>query len=490
MEITLRAPDLVPPPSARPPLDALAPEEVLALHDELVAYHGAFAALFRRSEQRHWALKYLEGQLLPLERKSIEPMAEALVGGDVQAMQQFISLGAWDDDAVLAKHQQFVAEALGDPETGVLIVDGCDFPKQGMHSVGVARQYCGALGKVANCQAGVVACYASARGYTLVDRRLYVHEDWFGDDYADRRARCGVPPDLTFQTRTELAWAMIAGMRERGDLPFRWVTGDEHFGNTPMLLDRIADAGLAYFMEVPHNVRVWAERPPTAVPPATGRKGHPFTRLRLAPGAPAPVRVDALAAALPPRAWQVAQIQEGGKGPLVAEVALVRAVAVRDGLPGPDVWLVLRRALDATRELKAYHCNAAAETPPEMLVWLLGLRWPVEQAIKEAKEELGLDHYEVRGWRGWHHHTTMTLLAHGFLSRLRSRLGGDDACADRAPGAPPAQRDAPRATARRHGHARPHPGGAAAQLRRRALPPPAPPAAAATPRQLVNEVTL
>ncbi len=111
----------------------------------------------------------------------------------------------------------------------------------------------------------------------------------------------------------------------------------------------------------------------------------------------------------------MAQIQDGSQGPLVAEVACVRAVAVRDGLPGPDVWVVLRRALDASRELKTYLCNAAADTPPAMLAWLLGLRWPVEQAIKEAKEELGLDHYEVRGWRGWHHHTTMTLLAQHFL---------------------------------------------------------------------------
>ncbi len=409
------------------------------------------------------------------------PGGDALVGGDVQAMQQFIGLGAWDDDAVLARHQQLVAEALGDAATGVLIVDGCDFPKQGTHSVGVARQYCGALGKVANCQASVVACYASARGFALVDRRLYVHEDWFTPAYADRRVRCGVPPGLPFQTRTELAWAMVAGLRERGDLPFRWVTGDEHCGNTPVLLDRIADAGLAYFMEVPHNVRVWAARPPTAVPAATGRKGHPFTRLRLAPGAPAPVRVDALAAALPPSAWQVAQIQEGGKGPLVAEVAFVRAVAVRDGLPGPDVWVALRRALDADRELKVYLCNAAADTAPETLVWLLGLRWSVEQAIKEAKEELGLDHYEVRGWRGWHHHTTMTLLAQGFLVRLHSRLGGEDARADRAPSTPAPRRDAPRPAARRGGDARLHPGGAAAQLRRRVLPPPAPPAAVAAP---------
>ena len=490
MEITLRAPALPPPPSARPPLVGLTPAEVAALHDELLAYHGEFAPLFRRAEQRHWALKYPEGQLLPLERKSIEPMGDALEGGNVQAMQQFISLGAWDDAAVLAKHQQLVAETLGDAATGVLIVDGCDFPKQGTHSVGVARQYCGALGKVANCQASVVACYASARGYALVDRRLYLPEEWLTADYGERRVRCGVPADTRSQTRTELAWAMIAELRERAALPFRWVTGDEHFGNTPVLLDRIAAAGLAYFMEVPHNVRVWAVRPVIGVPPATGRKGRPFTRVRLAPDAPAAQRVDALAAQLPASAWRVAQLQDGSKGPLVVEVAFVRAVAVRDGLPGPDVWVVFRRALDGDRELKAYLCNAAGDTPQETLAWLLGLRWPVEQAIKEGKEELGLGHYEVRGWRGWHHHTTMTLLAQGFLTRLRCRLGGEGPGADRAPGSPPARGDAPRPAAGRRRDARPHPGDPAPQLRRRPRPPQAPPAAAPVAGQLVSQLTL
>jgi len=491
MQITLRAPDRLPPPSARPPRVELVPEEVEALHDELREYHAAFAPLFRREEQRRWALKYVEGQLLPLERKSIEPMADALVGGNVQAMQQFISSGVWDDDAVLAKQQELVAATLGDAATGVLIVDGCDFPKQGTHSVGVARQYCGPLGKVANCQASVVACYASARGYTLVDRRLYLPEDWFSAAYRERWARGGIPAATAFQTRTALAWGMIAALHARGVLPFRWVTGDEHFGNTPVLLDQIAAAGLAYFMEVPHNVRVWPDRPITAVPAATGRKGHPHTRERLVPGALPARRVDALAAQLPPRAWRVAQIQDGSKGPLIAEVAFVRAVAVRDGLPGPDVWVVFRRTLDATRELKVYVCNAAADTAPATLVWLLGLRWPIEQAIKEGKEELGLDHYEVRGWRGWHHHTTMTLLAQHFLMRLRCRLGGDGPGADHPAGAAPAQRDPSRSAARRDGDARVRPGRATPQLRGGLRPSQAAVAPApALARLLLNQVTL
>src|SRR5438067_9784774 len=156
MQIARMAAHLQVPPSARAPQLDLSPAEVEGLPEEVVAYHAHFAPLFAREEQRHWALKYLEGQLSPLERKSIEPMAAALEGGNVQAMQQFISTGAWSDEAVLAAHQRLVAETLGDPETGVLLVDGLDIPKQGTESVGVARQWCGALGKVANCQASVV----------------------------------------------------------------------------------------------------------------------------------------------------------------------------------------------------------------------------------------------------------------------------------------------------------------------------------------------
>jgi SRSO17 transposase len=436
MKIIPSAAALQPPPSGMPPLINLASRDVRALADELLAYHAHFAAHFQRSEQRAWALTYLQGQLADLERKSIEPMALALADGNVQAMQQFISLGAWDDAAVLKTHQRLVADTLGDADSGVLIIDGCDFPKQGSHSVGVARQWCGALGKVANCQASVVACYASQHGYTLVDRRLYMPQKWFSPAYQERRQRCAVPASLTFQTHTELAWAIIEQLHQEQVLPFKWVIGDEQFGNNPVLLDRLAAAQLLYLMEVPHDTQVWRERVASAVPPRTSKKGRPPQRPRLLPGAPAPLRVDEVAAERRLR-WRYYQIQEGAKGPLIALFAFVRVVAVRDGLPGPDQWLVLRRSLGERAQLKTYLSNAAATTPHATLVRKSGMRWPVEATILECKSEVGMDHYEVRGWKGWHHHMTMTLLAHHFLvgqrCRMGKKIGGVDSCTSATP---------------------------------------------------------
>jgi len=466
-----------PPPSGMPPAVNLAPRDVEAMADELAAYHAVFAQLFWRAEQRRWSLKYLQGQMLDVERKSIEPMALALEGGDVQGMQQFISVGAWDDEAILETHQKLVADTLGDQDTGVLIIDGCDFPKQGTHSVGVARQWCGASGKVANCQASVLACYASEQGYTLVDRRLYMPEKWFGEEYRERRQRYGVPNDLTFRTEPELAGEMIKTLHQRGALPFQWVTFDEHFGNNPALLDKVAAMGLYYLAEVPHDTRVWLERPRSEVPQGKG-KGRPPTRERVCRGEPAPVRVDRLSEEVADVKWVPFVIKEGAKGPMVAEFAFVRAVAVRDELPGPEVWVVLRRSLGEKPELKAYLSNAPAGTLEQTLVRISGMRWPVESAILESKSELGMDHYEVRGWVGWHHHLTMTLLAHHFLVRLRLRLGKKISRSHRAASASTAERGATEeATRRPKGHCI-RPWYAAAELRRLSFPSQARPAQA------------
>jgi SRSO17 transposase len=459
-----------PPPSARPaaPLTA---EDVRGLAEALSRYHEQFAGCCRRAEQRHWARKYLEGQLSPIPRKSVEPMALAVAGGNVQAMQQFIGVGAWDDEVVLAQHQRLVAGTLGDAKRGVLILDGCDFPKQGGDSVGVARQWCGAVGKRANCQAAVLATYASPAGYTLVDRRLYLPERWFSAAFADRRRRCEVPDDLTFHTKPALAWAIVATLRQRGSLPFGWVTMDEGYGRDTVLLDRIDAAGLSYLAEVPHDTRVWATRPPLPVPADPGA--------RLVDPPPFAMRVDALAAGLPAAAWRDEVIKEGSKGALLVQVARCRVVATRDGLPGPDLWLVLRRGLAPNADLKTYLSNAAADTPQQTLVWLLGMRWPIELAIRACKDELGMDHYEVRGWRGWHHHLTMTLLAHHFLVWQRIQVGKQITGGDRAAGPAAARRDSAAAPARRGAGDRPRVSTPTAEVRRSHRPSPSsrPPAA-------------
>lgn len=426
---------------APPPAVNLAPRDVEGLLDELRAYHASFSPLFARAEQRHWALQYLQGLLLDLPRKSIEPMALALPEGNIRAMQQFIGEGAWDDGAILAAHQRLVAQTLGEPD-GVLIVDGSEFPKKGDASVGVARQYCGALGKIANCQAGVFVAYASRKGYTLLDRRLYLPAVWFTPAYRARRARCGVPRTTRFRTAPALAWEMVQALHTAGVLPVGWVTCDEAFGKDPGFLTHLEQAGLRYLAEVPCKTRVWRQRPPVHPPQWSGR-GRPPKYARIALGAPRPQRVDLVARRLPPSAWREYTIKDGAKGAIRAAFAFLRVVSVRDRLPGPECWLVFRRSLGPRAELKSYLSNAAATTPHQALVRVSGLRWPIERAFQDGKDELGMDHYETRTWRGWHHHQTLTMLAHHFLVRLRVRLK-KNRVAHRPPGpAAPQRRPAP-----------------------------------------------
>jgi SRSO17 transposase len=271
---------------------------------------------------------------------------------------------------------------------------------------------------------------------------------------------------------------MVAAVRQAGTLRCRWVACDEGFGRDTALLDQIAGLGLWYYAEVPHDTRVWPERPATAVPAWSGRGRKP-SREQLVDPAAAPQTVAAVAAALPAGAWSRQCIKEGSKGPIAADFALRRVVAVREGLPGPDVWLVLRRHPE-TGELKAYLSNAPAATPPTTLVRLSGMRWPIERCFEEGKQHLGLGDYEVRSWRGWHHHTTLVILAHFFLVRLQCRWGEKGPRLDAAPGAPAAQRR----PAPAHGRAGLGAGGAAplAAPQPRGLPRPSPAPPRATHR--------
>jgi SRSO17 transposase len=371
------------------PAMELAPQDLDQLVEELRTYHAIYSPLFQRREQREWAEKYLHGLLLEMPRKSIEPMILALDGAQPQAvrtMQLFISAGAWEDEAILRRHWQEVDHVLGEDE-GVLTLDGSDFLKQGQESVGVKRQYCGEVGKRANCQAGVFLGYASRHGYTLLDRRLYLPQEWVEEEaYAERRRKCGGPTDIGFKTKPQLGWEMIQAVGAAKSLRCRWVTCDEAFGRDTAVLDRVAACGLWYFAEVPHDTHVWGQRPATVVPRWSGRGRKP-TRPRVVAGAPAAEAVTVVAAGVPAAQWSRQRIKEGSKGPIVANFTALRVVAVRESLPGPEVWLVLRRHV-TTGELKTYLSNAPADTPLETLVRLSGMRWPIETCFEDGKQYL------------------------------------------------------------------------------------------------------
>ena len=410
------------PITTAPALDPT-PPAIDTLVEELREYHTIYSPLFQRREQREGVSKSLHGLLLDIPRQSIEPMVLALEGAKASAVRTlplFISEGTWDDEALLHRHWQEVDTCLGEAD-GVLTLDGSDCLKQGQDSVGVKRQYCGEVGKRANGQAGVFVGYASRKGYPLLDRRLYGPQEWVEDErYAKRRRRCGVPAALPCKPKPTLGWEMIQAVHRAPPLRARWVTCDEALGRDTTLLDHLDGLGLWYCAEVPHDTQVWRQRPATAVPAWAGRGRQP-TRARVVAGTPAPHTVVVVAESLPAAHWSRPTRKEGRKGPIVADGAALRGSAVREGLPGPEVWLMIRRN-PLTGELKPYVSNAPVDLTLATLVRLSGMRWPIETCCEDGKQYVGMGDDEVRSWRGWHHPMTLWILAHFFLVRACLRL--------------------------------------------------------------------
>jgi SRSO17 transposase len=223
---------------------------------------------------------------------------------------------------------------------------------------------------------------------------------------------------VRFQTNPELALTLLQAALRRGELPCRWVAADELYGASPTLRDGIAALGKWYFMEVKAATQLWLERPQLCLPAWSGR-GRRSTRWQLCQPQQSRLRVDGLAARLPAHLWTRALVKEGSKGPIVCEFAFLRVWESRQHLPGPELWLVMRRNLDNPAEIKFYLSNAPADVPWLELVRLSGMRWPIETIFEEAKGEVGLDQYEMRSWLGWQHHMLWVALAHHFLVRLR-----------------------------------------------------------------------
>ncbi|MDY3555968.1 IS701 family transposase [Gemmata sp. JC717] len=397
------------------------------LKPELDRFLDRYAPLFGRDEAAAHAHRFVQGLLLGGDRRSVENIAEAIDGCVVRSLQKFIAQSPWSDDQLLEQLQGDVVADLGDPDA-VLNVDETGFPKKGTKSVGVKRQYSGTLGRTDNCQVGVFVNYRSTKGHALIDRRLFVPEEWAAD--APRRTSAGVPEALVFRTKPQLALGMVQQALAR-QMPFTWVTGDSVYGDSPTFVQGVRGLGKWYVVDTSADARVWVAEP-VVVPAGTkGTRGRATTAPRVTT---TPERVDAVVAGLPATAWTRVVVAEGSQGPRIFEYASLWVWFSEEGLPSGRERLLVRRSVGQEPEVKCHRSNAPAEIPVERLAQVRGCHWSVEQSFQAAKGECGLDEYETRGWVGWHHHTALSLLALWFLARQKCRLGEKRAPDERARG--------------------------------------------------------
>jgi len=398
------------------------PDDLDQWAEDFAAFHARFADLFPRKEPRGQAAKYLRGLMAPVQRKNTWQIAEAVGDQIPDATQRLLYRVQWDADVARDRLDEFVIDTFADPE-GIGVLDDTGFVKKGSGSVGVKRQYCGTVGKIENCQVAVFLTYTTARGHVFLDRRLYLPEDWCTDP--NRRQRAKVPADITFQTKDELACAMLDQAWAHG-IPLRWVVGDEVYGDATAVRDTIAAHHCWYVMAVRSTTVVWLERP-EVVARQQKRYGPPATEPVLAADAPPLLSASTVVASWPESSWQRLTVAEGEKGPRTYDWACCRVVEPRARMPGPDGWLLARRSISEPKEIAYYLSNAPVDTPLLTLAQVASARYTVEQCIEEAKGETGLDEYQTRHWQSWHRHITLSMMAHAWLASIRwkaSKKGG------------------------------------------------------------------
>jgi SRSO17 transposase len=396
------------------------------VEEQFRAFHAEFAPDFGRKQWRENSEHYLQGLLVQAEeRRNAENLAEALPVS-ARALQRFLTDARWEDGRVTPHLQAYLGSRLYHPQA-VWAVHSSGFPKQGKQSAGVARQYCGAVGKIANCQVGVFLAHVGPRGRALVDKRLYLPREWTQD--APRCDAAGIPREQQiYRSETELALEMLAQAQAHGALTAAWVTGDDAFGKSPPFREGVAALGLTYVLEVPSDTPAWPAEPTWETPAYSGKGRPPEPR----PVASERQEVGQRAAALPLEAWQEITVAEGTQGPRTYRFAAERVRETRDGAPGVVLWVVYRQNRDGS-EPRFYFSNAPANTELATLAWAAAARWPIETEFETEKSDVGMDEYEVRTWPGWHHHLMMCFLASAFLLTLQQEWGEKD-----APDHPPA----------------------------------------------------
>ncbi|WP_280308733.1 IS701 family transposase [Nocardia abscessus] len=356
---------------------------------ELDSLHARIGGRFTRSEPRGRAREYVTGLVARLERKNGWTLAEQAGEVSPDGMQRLLRWADWDIDGVRDDVRSYVAERIGEKDA-VLIADDTGFLKKGLRSAGVQRQYSGTAGRTENCQIGVFLAYASRHGHALVDRELYLPESWTGD--RDRCRVAGIPDEAGFATKPRLVMAMLERALS-AKVPFGWFTADEAYGQVKYL-------------------RVWLEQHDIAHVLATRRNDTLVT------GMFTESRADELVAALPARAWQRISAGAGAHGPRDYDWA---RVPIRIGWePGRGHWLLARRSITDPGEIAYYVCYGPRRSTIADLAWIAGSRWRIEECFQQAKNEAGLDHYQVRSWRAWYAHITLSMLALAWLTGAKA----------------------------------------------------------------------
>jgi SRSO17 transposase len=368
---------------------------------ELDRVHERIAGRFARAEPRARVREYLSGLVAGLERKNGWTLAERAGEVSPDGMQRLLRHADWDTREVRDDVRDYVIEHLGD-SGGVLIADETGFIKKGTRSAGVQRQYSGTAGRTENCQVGTFLAYASVHGHALIDRELYLPQSWAED--RDRCRAAGIPDDVGFATKPRLAQQMLQRAIDAG-VPFAWFTADEVYGQAKYLHAWLEERDVAYVLAIKRN--------------------DTFTT----PGGEQ--RADALIAAISAGAWQRLSAGAGAHGPREYDWA---RIPVRTGWrPGRGHWLLARRSISDAGEIAYYACYGPRRSTMADLAWIAGSRWHVEECFQQGKNEAGLDHYQVRAWRAWHAHITLSMLALAWLAASRAQAAkGEPAAATQA----------------------------------------------------------
>lgn len=401
-------------------------EQIRGVGRALPQYLDGFADCFGRCDTRAYLMVYVKGQTSDLHRKSVEPMA-LRAGVRPRSLQAFLGLLTWDDDRLVDRLQWMVTRDHGHP-WAIGVVDETGMRKDGRHTACVQRQWCGSLGKVENCVVSVHTGYVVGGFHAVLDSDLFVPKSWANDPA--RRKEVGIPDEVTHRSKPQIALAQIERALSNGIRVAAW-TFDEHYGQSYDFLDTLDRLGQTYVAEVPCTFCGWAKEPVVLYrpPPRQMRKRgakRKFPRLSKTAAPVSEVRnLLNHSPAFRGQAWTPIHIKNGAKGPIVREVKAVRFFMRRDGLPTRPHWLIVTRDPHGG-DLKVFVSNASAGTPLEWLVYVAYSRWPIEQCFREEKDELGFDHFEVRGWQSIHRHLHLSQVSHLFVSRMREKLVAEE----------------------------------------------------------------